>query len=74
MCVRPTGRPTERRWQSCVFRVEVATGRRALWKEIRPLDVSATGVGNLYLTRDGRSGVYGYAHALVDLCIVNGLR
>ena len=59
---------------SRVFRLEVAGGRRTLWTEIRPPDPNATGIGGLYLTRDGRTGVYSYAHAQADLYVVNGLR
>lgn len=56
-----------------VFRVDVATGRRTSWKEIRPPDVSATGLDRLYLTRDGRMGVYGYEHPRADLYLVRGI-
>jgi WD40 repeat protein len=59
---------------SRVFRVEISTGRRAPWKEIRPPDISATGLGSLHLTRDGRIGVYGYEHARATLYLVTGLR
>jgi eukaryotic-like serine/threonine-protein kinase len=57
-----------------VFRVEVATGRRTLWKEIRPPAVGTTGLMEVHLTRDGRSGVYSFANILVDLYIVRGIR
>ena len=57
-----------------LFRIEVSSGRRTLWKEIRPPEESAAGVGGLYMTRDGRRGVYGYAHGSVDLYVVTGLR
>ena len=59
---------------SRVFRVEVASGRRTLWAEISPPDPNATGIGGLCLTRDGRTGVYAYAHAQAELYLVNGLR
>jgi hypothetical protein len=60
--------------QARVFRLEVAAGRRTLWKEIRPLDVAVMGISGVHLTRDGRSGVYGSQRDVADLYIVNGLR
>jgi hypothetical protein len=50
-------------------------------RDVVPLDGSpphpepnATGIGGFCLTRDGRTGVYGYAHAQAELYLVNGLR
>ena len=45
-----------------------------LWVEISPPDPNATGIGGFCLTRDGRTGVYAYAHAQAELYLVNGLR
>ena len=59
---------------SRVFRLEVGSGRRTLWAEISPPDPNATGIGGFCLTRDGRTGVYAYAHAQAELYLVNGLR
>jgi len=52
----------------------VDRGRRDLWKVIRPPDTSATGVGVLHLSRDGRVGVYGATANATDLYLVDGLR
>jgi hypothetical protein len=57
-----------------IVRVEVATGRRTPWKELRPPEVSAPGVGAVVMTRDGRLGAYGYSTSSVDLYLVTGVR
>jgi hypothetical protein len=59
---------------SRVFRVDTSSGKRTLWKEIRPPDTAATGISSLHLTRDGRAGVYGSHSIQVDLYILSGLR
>ncbi|HWZ85997.1 MAG TPA: hypothetical protein VN032_07350, partial [Thermoanaerobaculia bacterium] len=59
-----------------IYRVELATGRRELWKEIAPDDrVGTYGIRDVALTPDGR----GYAYSLgrtasSDLYLVEGLR
>jgi Tol biopolymer transport system component len=65
-------RPGER--PALVFRVDVTTGRRTLWREINPPDTSATGIDTLFLSRDGGTGVYSYAFMQADLYLVDGLR
>jgi Tol biopolymer transport system component len=57
-----------------IFRIDVATGRRTLWKEIHPPDTSATGIGLLFLSQDEKRGVYSYVANQVDLYLVDGLR
>jgi eukaryotic-like serine/threonine-protein kinase len=57
-----------------VFRVDVTSGRRTLWREIHPPDTTATGIDALFLSRDGRTGVYSFASARADLYLVDGLR
>jgi len=57
-----------------VRRVDVVTGRRTPWREIQPPDMNATGIGQLFLSRDGRAGVYSFGSFLVDLYLVDGLR
>ncbi|HSA94159.1 MAG TPA: protein kinase [Terriglobales bacterium] len=60
---------------SKVFLVDTATGRRELWKELKPGDPS--GVLGLYGFRSSRSGsayVYGYMRILSDLYLVDGLK
>ncbi|MGE5178385.1 MAG: protein kinase domain-containing protein [Bacteroidota bacterium] len=57
-----------------VFRVEVATGERTLWKELTPSD--PTGVDGLAVARTTAAGdcfAYSYAQRLTDLYVVDGL-
>jgi serine/threonine protein kinase len=57
-----------------VFRVDPATGRREVWKEIGPADT--TGVwpsDGLFVTPDGSAYVYTFARRLSDLYLVEGL-
>ena len=57
------------------YRIEIATGRRTLWKSITPPDPA--GVPVIYaplLTRDGQSYVYSYGRWLSTLYILKGLR
>jgi Tol biopolymer transport system component len=58
-----------------VWRYELATGRKELFKEISPADpAGVSSIEEILLTPDGRSYVYGYTHNLSDLYIVDGLR
>jgi hypothetical protein len=59
-----------------VFRVELATGRRVLWKTLTPSD--PVGVEDIraatVITPDARSYCYSYARRLGDLFVVEGLK
>ncbi len=58
-----------------IYRLNVATGQRQLFKEISPPD--ATGLcdlGHIIVSADGRSYIYGYTRLLSDLYLVKGLR
>jgi hypothetical protein len=59
-----------------VFRVEVATGARALWKTLSPSD--PVGVQSMrpsvLITPDARSYCYSYMRRLGDLFVVDGLK
>ena len=58
-----------------VWRYELATGRKELFKEIFPADPAGVAtIEAILLTPDGRSYVYSYTHNLSDLYIVEGLR
>ncbi len=58
-----------------VFRVEIATGRRNLWKEIVPPDPAGfSGITSFFIAADRRSYVYSYQRTLADLYLVSGLR
>jgi hypothetical protein len=69
--VRPRGRSVTAR----VYRVEVSSGRREVWKEFAPRD--QTGLIDFYLsaiTPDGKTLVFNYQHTLSDLYVVEGLK
>ncbi len=59
-----------------IVRLDVATGRRELWKEIGPPDLSGViGITGVLMTPDAKSYVYGYSSAVTsDLYIVEGLK
>ena len=58
-----------------VFRVDVASGRKELWKTLGPSDpAGVTGLGHVILTPDGTSYIYNYRRALSDLYLVEGLK
>ena len=62
-----------------IFRVELATGRRELWKQLRPPEAAGSlGVHSdqkgVLLTPDGKSLVYTHWSLLNELYLVDGLR
>jgi Tol biopolymer transport system component/predicted Ser/Thr protein kinase len=58
-----------------IFRLEVATGRRTLWKEIVPSDPAGfRGIQSFFIAADQRSYVYSYSRILADLYLVTGLK
>jgi Tol biopolymer transport system component len=58
-----------------VFRVNIVTGARELWKVIAPSDTAGTQtIENLLVTPDGRSYVYSYSRFLSELFVVNGVK
>jgi Tol biopolymer transport system component/predicted Ser/Thr protein kinase len=58
-----------------VSRVETATGKRELWKELQPGDTTGLEeVANIWLTPDGRSYVYNHIRTLCDLYLAEGLK
>jgi Tol biopolymer transport system component len=60
---------------SRVYRIDISTGRRELWKEFTPRDT--TGIQSLganAATADGKILIYTYSHTLSDLYIVEGLK
>jgi len=57
-----------------VFRVNISTGARQLWKEIAPADLAGIGaVGPVLVTPDGRYYAYTYTRTLADLFVVDGV-
>ena len=66
---------TERELPARVFRVDLATGARELWKEFIPGDptgISRLGVSSV--SADGRTMLFSYAHRLADLYVAEGLK
>jgi hypothetical protein len=60
---------------SWIDRIEVATGSRQPWKELRPADpAGAYAIGGVYLTPDGKSYVYSVGASLGELYLAEGLR
>jgi serine/threonine protein kinase/Tol biopolymer transport system component len=58
-----------------VTRVDVATGRRELWKNLLPSDPAGVErISNVLVTPDGKGYAYCYARLLSDLFVVEGLR
>jgi hypothetical protein len=55
--------------------IDVKTGRRALWKELRPPDPSGVDqVGPILIAPDEKSYVYSYRRALDELYLATGLK
>jgi hypothetical protein len=58
-----------------VFKLDIATGRRELWKTIAPADRSGlVSINNIVMTPDARSQAYAYERILTSLEVVEGLR
>jgi serine/threonine protein kinase/Tol biopolymer transport system component len=58
-----------------VFKLNLATGKRELWKELMPSDPSGVaGIAPLHITPDSKSYVYSLYRDLCDLYLVKGLR
>jgi len=57
-----------------VFRVNVATGHRELWKEIAPADPAGVQtIAAMAFSADGKSYAYSVSRELSDLYVVSGL-
>ncbi len=54
--------------------MELATGRREVWRELAPPDPAGVTFVQPILTRDARAYVYTYHRYLSDLYLVSGLR
>jgi len=58
-----------------IFRIDVATGRRELWKTIMPVDrAGLITIDNFVMTPDARAYAYSFQRILTNLEIVEGLR
>jgi len=60
---------------SIVERVDIATGKRTLWKTLAPADLAGVhGVTVVRMTTDARVCLYSYLRTFSDLYLVSGLR
>ncbi len=67
--VRTTGIPAE------IYRADLATGKRELWKEITPADpAGAQAIFTTHFSADGKSYAYSVHRVLSDLYVVDGLK
>jgi eukaryotic-like serine/threonine-protein kinase len=58
-----------------IYRVDVATGQRQLWKELGPADRAGVSLINYaVIARDGRSYAYAFDRSQTDLYLVKGLK
>jgi Tol biopolymer transport system component len=58
-----------------VFELELATGKRKLWKQLVPADAAGIDtIRGITITPDAKAYVYGYIRTLSDLYVVDGLK
>ncbi len=58
-----------------VYRLDLSTGHKTLWKELMPSDSAGVSrIGPILITSDGKSCLYGYHRILSDLYLVEGLK
>jgi eukaryotic-like serine/threonine-protein kinase len=58
-----------------VYRLDMATGRRKVWKEFMPSDPTGiTGIFPAAISADGKTILFGFGHRLSDLYIAEGLK
>jgi Tol biopolymer transport system component len=57
-----------------VFRIDVQTGKRQLWRSFAMPDPAGARIATFVVTPDGRSYAYGYLRTLDDLYLVEGLK
>lgn len=68
-------RPGEPAITTRVYRLDPRTGRRELWKEIRPINPSAGGaLGTIFFSADGKTCVYTHHRYTSELFLVEGLK
>jgi hypothetical protein len=57
-----------------IYRLDLATGKRSLWKQLVPGDAAGVAtIGPILVTPDGKTFVYGFHRTLADLYLVEGL-
>ncbi|MGE5344987.1 MAG: protein kinase domain-containing protein [Acidithiobacillales bacterium] len=63
----------DRKWPARIYRLELSTGHRTLWKELAPDPVGLM-YGDVILTHDGRHYVYRLRRVFSELNVAEGLR
>ena len=56
-----------------IFRVDLRTGERALWKEIVPSQPAGVRLSQVAMTPDGRTLLHSYSQLLTNLYVVSGV-
>jgi hypothetical protein len=57
-----------------VYLVDCASGARSLWRSMSPADpAGVSGIGDVFLTRDGTAYAYHFQRNLDELHVVDGL-
>jgi eukaryotic-like serine/threonine-protein kinase len=68
-------RSSARDFPARVFRLDLPTGRREIWKELMPGDPAGiTTLSPAAISDDGRTILFGYARSLADLYVAEGLK
>jgi len=57
-----------------IYRLDVATGRRDLWKELKTPDPVGVQIGQVVMTPDGNSYAYSFQRDISNLFLIEGLR
>jgi len=58
-----------------VYRLDLQTGQRTMWKQLMPTDPAGVeNIGPILMTPDAKECVYGYHRMLADLYLVEGLK
>ena len=57
-----------------VFRIDLSTGQRTLWKELRPPQVAGIRLSQVSVTPDGRSFLHMYSRLLSSLYVADGIK
>ena len=58
-----------------VYRLDLATGQKQLWKALVPADTAGiTDIGPILIAADGKAYVYEYGRTLSDLFLVEGVK
>ena len=58
-----------------VYRLDIQTGQRSLWKELMPTDPAGVeNIGPILMTPDAKTCIFGYHRMLADLYLVEGLK